>query len=325
MFKRAILATMVSTALIATSTPAHAATVLTFEGGLIGAQHLMHFTPRQLRGDLCKSPNHCQPVDYTALPGSVFNDRGAVELQKAVDALPADEQIVLFGHSQGGQVIDSALRAWAADPAHAPDPARVSWVSIGNPEQPFGGKRLTTEGAGPPWLPTDTAYRGTVVIRQYDGWADWPDDTTNVLAVANAVVGMFFTHTAYWDVDLNDPANVRYTPDGSNVTYVWVPNKTLPLVAWAGPFAGALDNALRPIVEKAYHRPVVIPDPTPPSSAATDLTPAPASAATATRQKAAVPHAAASGKRSAAHPASARKAADTNKSPASRSAASRRR
>ena len=129
-------------------------------------------------------------------------------------------------------------------------------MSIGNPENRYGGKRPETDAETNPWLPADTAYHGTEVIRQYDGWADWPDDPTNLIAVANAVVGMFTTHTAYWNVDLNDPRNVRYTPDlpgggPGNVTYVWVPNDTLPLVAWAGPFAPMLDNALRPLVEKA--------------------------------------------------------------------------
>ncbi|MGY4709899.1 PE-PPE domain-containing protein [Mycolicibacterium sp. CBM1] len=164
------------------------------------------------------------------------------------------------------------LRRWAADPATAPDPARVSWVSIGNPENRYGGKRPKS-AAAPDWLPADTAYPGTEVIRQYDGWADWPDDPRNLLAVANAVAGMFSVHSNYRQVDLNDPANVHYTPevDGQpgNVTYAWVPTKTLPLVAWAGPLAPALDNALRPVIEKAYHRPVDIPDPTPPTGAVT--------------------------------------------------------
>jgi pimeloyl-ACP methyl ester carboxylesterase len=272
MFKQAGLAVLMSAALIATAPLGSTATVLTLEGGFVGIQHIWHSTPKQLQGDLCKSPNHCQPVDYFALPGDTFNDQGATKVVQAIDALPSDEQIVLFGHSQGGQVIYSDLRRFAADPASAPDPSRLTWVSIGNPENPYGGRRPKTESAAEPWLPPDTAYQGTEVIRQYDGWADWPDDTGNLLAVANAVVGMFSVHSNYRQVDLENPNNVRFTPDVAgqpgNVTYVWVPTKTLPLVAWAGPLAPALDNALRPIIEKAYHRPVDIPDPTPPSSSA---------------------------------------------------------
>jgi pimeloyl-ACP methyl ester carboxylesterase len=271
MFRQAGLAVLMSAALINTAPTGNAATVLTLEGGFVGMQHIWHFVPTQLQGDPCKSPNHCQPVDYFAFPGGAFTDQGAANVVKAIDALPDDEQIVLFGHSQGGQVVYSDLRRFAADPANAPDPSRLTWISIGNPENPYGGRRNKTE-TPTQWLPPDTAYTGTEVIRQYDGWADWPDDPRNLLAIANAVVGMFSTHTNYRQVDLDDPDNVRFTPEVNgqpgNVTYVWVPTKTLPLVAWAGPLAPALDNALRPIVEKGYHRPVDIPDPTPPASSA---------------------------------------------------------
>ena len=140
MFKQATLATALSAALIAAAPAANAATVLTLEGGLVGMQHLLHFTPRQLRGDLCQSPNTCQPVDYSAFPAQPFTDGGATNVEKAIGALPAGEPVVLFGHSQGGQVIYSDLRRWAADPGSAPDPATVSWVSIGNPENRYGGQ-----------------------------------------------------------------------------------------------------------------------------------------------------------------------------------------
>jgi len=266
-----VLVVSAAAAAMAVAPVANAATVLTLEGGLVGMQHILHFTPSQLRGDLCKAPNHCQPVDYFAFPGGAFTDRGAAKVVQAIAELPADEQIVLVGHSQGGQVVYSTLRSFAADPANAPDPSRLTWVSIGNPENRFGGPR---QPAGPtqPWLPPDTPYHGIEVIRQYDGWADQPADTSNFLAMANALIGKLFVHVDYRDVDLNDPNNIRYTPDlpdGSpgNVTYMWVPTDILPLVAWAGPLAPMLDNMLRPIVEAAYDRPVAIPDPAPPASA----------------------------------------------------------
>ncbi|MEZ0357523.1 PE-PPE domain-containing protein [Mycobacterium sp. SA01] len=290
-----------SAALIAAAPVSTAATVLTLEGGFVGMQHFVHFVPTQLQGDLCKSPNHCQPVDYFAFPTDTFTAQGATKVQQAIARLPADEQIVLFGHSQGGQVVYSDLRRFAADPATAPDPSRLTWVSIGNPENPYGGRRAKTETPATPYLPVDTAYTGTEVIRQYDGWADWPDDTRNLLAVANAFAGMFSIHTNYRNVDLNDPNNLRYTPDVAgqpgNVTYVWVPTKTLPLVAWAGPLAPALDKKLRPIIEAAYHRPVDIPDP---------HAPAPASVSVQSARSAAPPAKAASTKRAKAGSGSAK-------------------
>ncbi len=95
-------------------------TVLTLEGGLAGLQNLVPFTQLQLRGDLCDPPDTCQAVDYPAWPlGQYFNDLGAVRVNEAIAALRDDgTPITLFGHSQGGQVIYSALRGWAADPSH---------------------------------------------------------------------------------------------------------------------------------------------------------------------------------------------------------------
>jgi hypothetical protein len=224
------------------------ATVLTLEGGLVGLIPGLRITQSQLRGDLCAAPNTCRPVDYSAIPlGPMFNDQGAVPLNAAI---AADTPTVLYGHSQGGQVIYSALRGWAAAPSTAPDPAQVSWVSIGNPENTFGGQ-------SPNPIPVESPYRGTEVIRQYDGWADWPTDTTNTLAVLNAVVGMQTVHPDYFTVDVDDPDNLRHVE--GNVTYVFVPNKTLPLVQLAGPLAPlinpVLDPILRPMVESGYSRP----------------------------------------------------------------------
>ncbi len=234
-----------------------ASTVLTFEGGLVGIQPFLHFTPLQLRGDLCTAPSTCQPVNYPAWPlGQRFNELGADRLIAAVDA--TDGPVTLFGHSQGGQVIYAALRRWAADPASAPDPARVSWVSIGNPENNVGGRMPTA-------LPADSPYPGIEVIRQYDGWADWPTDPTNLVAVLNAAVGMSTTHVfGYFNVDLDDPNNIRYTPDTAGgtpgkITYVFVPSPMLPLVSMTGLLAPllnpVLDPVLRPIVEAGYQRP----------------------------------------------------------------------
>jgi len=272
MYKQLGISALSVAAVLTVAPTSHAATVLTLEGGLVGMQHLIHFTPNQLRGDLCKSPNQCQPVDYFAMPGDQFNEQGAADVQAAIDALPADEQIVLFGHSQGGQVIYSNLRQWAAGTADAPDPSRLTWVSIGNPTNRYGGRRPLMNDGVSLWLPEDTAYQGYEVIRQYDGWADWPDDPNNFIAVANAVIGMFTTHTNYRDIDLDDPANLRYTPDLSdgspgNVTYIWAPTAISPLAQLTGPLAPMVDKLIRPIIESAYNRPVDFASPAPSSVA----------------------------------------------------------
>ena len=236
-------------------------TVLTLEGGLVGIQHLLHFTPRQLQGSLCKAPKSCTPVDYPAWPlGQYFNNLGSDELISAIDALPAGTPVTPFGHSQGGQVIYTTIRRWVADPVNAPDPSQVTWVSIGNPENAFGGVKRQ-DG-----LPPDTPYQGIEVIKQYDGWADYPTGKMNALAWLNAAAGKNNTHVwGYFDVNLNDPNNILWVPDKAdgtpgNITYVFVPNDTLPLIQATGLLAPLLnpilDPILRPIIESAYDRPI---------------------------------------------------------------------
>lgn len=250
--------------------PTPASRVLTLEGGFVGLQNFAYFTPQQLRGDLCKAPNTCQPVDYPALPGNNYDEAAAVNVENAIAALPENERIILFGHSQGGEVIYSNLLRWKENPDTAPDPSRVTWVSIGNPENALGG--VTTKFPFPTKpAPTDTKYQGIEVIHQYDGWADAPDNPFNLLAVLNAIVGSQSYHLNYWDVDLNDPNNVVFTPDQpdgtpGNVTYVYVPAKVIPLVKDTGFLAPILDQWLRPIIEAGYNRPVEIPSPNAPKN-----------------------------------------------------------
>lgn len=270
-----------ATILIASSATGAAATVLTLEGGLVGIQPWLQFTPENLQGKFCSGSYNCEPLYYFALPVGPATQRGGELVTERIAQINADpeldDDVVLFGHSQGGQVIYSALRDWSTGTLPAPDPEHVTWVSTGNPENKYGGTMGGigyTNGEG---LPADLDYDGMEVIRQYDGWADEPDDAGNLLAVINAYIGRQTLHTAYEDVDVDDPKNVKvveyYCDDGvascgannykSKVEYVWVPTDTLPLVAWTGPFAPALDNMLRPIIDKAYTGRPAIPDPTP--------------------------------------------------------------
>lgn len=255
-------------------------TVLTLEAGIIGAQHRVHLTPVQLQGALCAAPNDCQPVEYTALPGLRHINAGAAVTQAALDALPVSEPVKLFGYSEGAQVTYALLRNWASNPSTAPDPSQVSWVSIGNPDNRYGGIFSQLGIHAGRRLPATSPYGGVEVIRQYDGWADWPTNSWNLLADLNALIGMFTVHPDYTKVNLDSPDNRTFTPanpDGSpgNVTYVWVPTPTLPLVSVTGPLAPALDKLLRPIIESAYRRPVALP------RSAKVQTPAPSPAAAA--------------------------------------------
>lgn len=100
----------------------------------------------------------------------------------------------------------------------------------------------------------------TVVIGEYDGWADPPDRPWNVVALANSVLGVLYAHgPAIWDAD---PAAVppgNTTVEG-NVTRHLVPAANLPLTQ---PFrdlgvrdgvVDSVDRVLRPVVDAGYVR-----------------------------------------------------------------------
>ncbi|RWA20255.1 hypothetical protein MBRU_15415 [Mycolicibacterium brumae DSM 44177] len=237
------------------------ARTLTLEGGFVGMQAFMRVTPLQLRGSLCAGPKTCSPVDYFALPVGWQTEAGAVKLNSAIGESGTDKTILL-GHSQGGQVIYASLRSWADGRAEVPD-GEVVWVSLGNPENPYGrraGGIGYDHGQGLPDNYRDVVEKnpdihGVEVIRQYDGWADYPQDTTNLLAVLNAQMGQFSIHNDYRDIDLTDENNATYYDAENQITYVWIPTKTMPLVSWAGPLAPTLDKMLRPTVEAGYNRP----------------------------------------------------------------------
>lgn len=186
----------------------------------------------------------------------VFGENGPISAGAATldGRLAADSgDKVVFGYSQGAQIANFWLRNYA--PASSVQQATTSFLLVGDPENTYGV----------PWtpnVPTNTGFAVTEVWRQYDGWADWPA-RFSLLAVANAVAGMFLVHPVVYDhLDLAaERANgnlVSWQKDG--IDYQMVRNDTLPLLTplrWVGmgAVADALDAPLREKIEADYDRP----------------------------------------------------------------------
>ena len=108
--------------------------------------------------------------------------------------------------------------------------------------------------------PTDTPFRTYDIARQYDPFADFPNDPSNALAVVNAVFGLI--NHDYSTVTVN-PGDPRHDPNTvvqqyGDTTYYLIPSK-LPLLEplrWSGQVAvaDALEPVLAPIVESGYDR-----------------------------------------------------------------------
>jgi diacyltrehalose acyltransferase len=205
-----------------------------------------------LEGSMCRA-SPCSTVPYIPFvtPDGVRALDHQLSQSAAARAAGGGPTVVL-GFSNGAGVAEQWIREHAGDP-DAPSPEDLSFVLIGNPRRAHGG-----------WLPPlpDTAYQVIDVVRQYDPMADRPD-RFNLLAFANVAAGMLSPmHLDYRGVDVDDPANVRWTE--GNTTYVFVPTPDLPLLRPLRAFgmdelADELDAPLRKIIESAYDRPYLTP------------------------------------------------------------------
>lgn len=191
---------------------------------------------------------------------------GMTELALAMGAALAgtDDEVVLYGHSQGSAVISNTLAALASTLSDD-DKARLQVVLSGNIDNPAGGlwSRLGFLGqipfldvtTGLP-TPTDTGITFTSIIMEYDGVGDAPKYWGNPLAVLNAIAGFMYLHGSTLSPDkyspslpcqvpncqtpgyypsvqeyldaVYDPANARQDEYGN--TYIVVPSPTLPIV-----------------------------------------------------------------------------------------------
>ena len=144
-----------------------------------------------------------------------------------------------------------------------------TYVLVANPGRPNGGILERFNGVSVPIL--DITFNGATptdgditydIARQYDGWADFPKYPLNLLATANAVLGIVYLHGKYdQDIDpadLDNPAKTDKTVY-NNTTYYLIHTDRLPLLM---PFDGilpdtfldALDAPLRELVELGYDR-----------------------------------------------------------------------
>jgi hypothetical protein len=228
-----------------------------------------------LRGELFAAPNVKVKVPYTNIPSASNVHRGADNLNNYLHST-AGPKIVL-GHSQGAQVADDWLRRYG--PTSDVDPTTVKFVLTGDLESKYNGcasipKSGCTAAYGGKGFPSDTRYTVKVIARQYDYWADCPNNLSNSTAVKNrnaaTVVGgkgeLKQVHGDYSKIGVNDPANKTFVE--GNATYILGSPATyyLPMVTqqWTSDATKKADDLrLRPIVESAYQRPMGAP-PAPP-------------------------------------------------------------
>jgi diacyltrehalose acyltransferase len=199
-----------------------------------------------------------QLIDYSQNP--LASDTALREgVNRAMAAIGGVEGgVAIIGESMGSMV------AWrVAEELAAADPDRtdVRVVLIAPPET--GVAEYFKEGTYIPILNyritriRESEYPTTVVIGEYDGWADPPDRPWNLISSANALLGTQIVHGP--PIFTADPADGIATTDG-NVTTVFVPTAKLPLtqvlrdVGVPDALVDKADEVLRPIVDAGYVR-----------------------------------------------------------------------
>lgn len=208
----------------------------------------------QLKGSVCGgNGTPCYEVDYVPVftDGTGYFGFGVEALKKELAGDP-NEDTTVFAFSEGAVVASQWLEKHLADPVAYPAPENLTFVVIGNPSRKYGGSLFLT-----PWTPSP--YKVIDVALQYDPTVDMPTDKLNTLAVLNATMGFFTNHLGkgYSDVEIDAEENSTWEED--NVTYVFVPSKTLPLVEplrWIGlgKLADELTPGLQYLIEQGYDR-----------------------------------------------------------------------
>jgi hypothetical protein len=210
-------------------------------------------------------------IDYPAqlwpFAGTMTLDASVRQGTDALDSFVRHSSgpITVVGTSQGAVVINYEKRRLMAQ---ADRPDDITFVTIGDPTNSDGGLFAKIPRVYIPVLdltitgpPPETAYDTVEIVREYDGYADFPDRPLNVLADLNALAGTVYIHSDYSGVDLDNPANVvteNKNSLGGTTTHILAPTKNLPLtqplrdLGVDDDVVDAIDKPLRKVINTAY-------------------------------------------------------------------------
>ncbi len=224
-------------------------------------------TPQEalgLAGGYLKSAGAINGIGYPAgllFAADALIGSGAVNATLA--QVPADSTVTLSGVSQGAIVLNYVKLSRLLQDSHSRSTTdNLRFVTFGDPQNTTGG--ITTKNPAlqlfAPNVPVPTSYPTTEIVREYDGFSDWPDKPTR-LAVLNAVMGIGFVHTDYGAAaNPTTPGTlktVRTNAAGGTTTHYVVPTAGLPLtqpLRNMGLNTSLIDRWLRPQIDRAYFR-----------------------------------------------------------------------
>jgi len=168
-----------------------------------------------------------------------------IENQVTAGGVTPENPVVVFGYSQSSDAASQVMSQLAQEGVPSDD---VHFVLVGDPQNPDGGFVNTFDfpagdnsafsdfgQAFVPATPSDL-YPTDIYTLEYDGFADFPHYSTNLLSDLNAYVGMFLAHFDYLnltpaqiDSAIELPGSEALT--GAGLTdYFMIPNDNLPLL-----------------------------------------------------------------------------------------------
>ncbi len=199
--------------------------------------------------------------------------QGVALLDAGIKAqLTAGNKAIVFGYSQSATIVNNEITNLLSLPANLqPDPSKLSFIMIGDPNNPDGGLLSRFPGFYIPFLnvdfngatPSNSPYPTWIYTGQYDGIADAPQYPLNVLSDLNAFLGYFFVHSTYPTLTATQIANAVALPTSPNYTgathYNMIMTQDLPLVdlirliPYAGPpMADIIQPDLRVLCDLGY-------------------------------------------------------------------------
>lgn len=156
---------------------------------------------------------------------------GVADLNSALaEQLSAGDRVDVLGVSQSADI--SSTEMTLLDPQGTPSDLPISFVLIGDEENPNGGLFTRFPGAdvlgvqfGDTPTPSDD-FPTVVITHEYDGFADFCQYPADLVCDLNALAGVFYDHY-YPGNDLGDAVRLA-TQGPTETTYYMIP-ATLPL------------------------------------------------------------------------------------------------
>ncbi len=168
-----------------------------------------------------------------------------IESQIAAGGVSPENPVVVFGWSQSSDAASQIMSELSQQGVPSDD---VHFVLVGDPQNPNGGfvnafdfpagntsAFSDLDQTFDPATPSDL-YPTDIYTLEYDGFADSPHYTTNLLSDLNALVGDFLEHFTYLNLTPADIDSAILLPGSEALTgegltdYYMIPSNSLPIL-----------------------------------------------------------------------------------------------